>query len=260
MISTTRRWDAFTEILVAVLVIAAQVSPQQAQAAGTVSNGNILFQRGYTPAPYNIGASLIAVDPVSNTETSFGIGSQAKYSFDGTKLVFTRNAQLFFAAAGDYGGAKGLLVPGGGSPEIALYPSVSPDNTQVAYQKPSSVQVGGSPIYHTFIINTKCVGDGNQYNDPSLCNETQLNAAGTNAFIHASWHPLPDAAIPNKWKLIYVRTSANKANVDAGTYTGDIFSEEITVAANGVVNEGTKANLTNPTNNPAFVAKYSFPT
>ena len=46
-------------------------------------------------------------------------------------------------------------------------------------------------------------------------------------------------------KLVFVRTSDSEANIDAGNYTGDIFSEDITVAANGVVTEGTKTNLTN---------------
>jgi Calx-beta domain/Domain of unknown function DUF11/Domain of unknown function (DUF4214)/WD40-like Beta Propeller Repeat len=257
--------------IIAVVVVSNHLARVRAQDAGSnanrdnaqaASNGLIIFQRGFAAAadvPFNRSGQLYTVDPASGNETLFGNGSQPNYSLDGTKVAFINNADLFFASSSDYSTAKGLVVPGGGSPEIGLYPKVSPDNSQVAYQIQASVS--GTLIYHTFIINAACILDNNQYQDTSKCNVTQLNPAGTNAFIYPSWSPtLTTSGTDQVGKLLYVRTSATKADVDAGNYTGDIFSEGITIASNGVVTEGTKTNLTNPTFDSTKMAKYSFPT
>ena len=131
------------------------------KAATNAFNGNILFQRGFAAAsdlPYNRGGRLYSVDPVSGAETLFGTGSQPNSSFDASKLVFnTGNAnnvtQLFVANAGDYSSKQGLVLAGGGSPLLGLYPKLSPNNAQVAYQKVAVV--GGVQVYHTSIVNTQ---------------------------------------------------------------------------------------------------------
>ena len=242
----------FINVLGLAVVVACLALLPKASAA---VNGNIILQRGSAAAydiPFNRGGKLYRADPASGNETLFGNGSQPNYSLDGTKLAFIDSAHLFFASSGDYSTAKGLVLPDGGTAEVGLYPKVAPYNTQVLFQKPTTVS--GTSIYHTYIINAQCILDGDQYRDASKCNETQLNLGGTSASIHPAWYPFPDAVVPNKWKHLFVRTSADRAAVDAGNYTGDIFKEDITIASNGVVTEGSKTNLTNST------AKYSFPT
>jgi uncharacterized repeat protein (TIGR01451 family) len=186
--------------------------------ASAAVNGNIIFNRG---------GQLYKADPVSGAATLFGNGSQPNYSLDGTTLVYVDSGRLFLAGSG-------LTLPGGG-PANGAYPKVSPDNTHVAYQKTTTV--GSSTLYHTYIIGAGV--------------ETELNPGGTNAYIHPAW--FPDTAVSTKWKVLFVRTAANQAAVDAGTYAGDMFAEDFTFASNGAVIEGNKTALTHSP------AKYSFP-
>lgn len=248
-------------LLIDALCVAAVVSgvvlPATSSAAG---NGNIMFHRGFAAAidiPENRNAQLYTIDPATGTETLFGNGSQPNFSFDGKKVAFIDDGQLFIGSASGSGTAKGLVVPNGGSAEIGLYPKVSPNNSQVAYQVTACIAPGCSAlVYHIYVINAGCILDNNQYRDAALCNESELNHNGTSAFIHPAWHPFADAVVPNQWKLVFVSTSGTEAAIDAGNYTGDIFTEDVTIAPNGVATElpSTKVNLTNSP------AKYSFPT
>jgi uncharacterized repeat protein (TIGR01451 family) len=214
-------------------------------------NGRIIFQRGSVSKPFYGGATLYTINPFSGTETSFGTGSEPSYSNDGTKVAFIKTGQLFFGSASDYSTAKGLVVPGGGSAEIGLYPKISPDNTQILYQ--STTSVGGTLLYHTYIINAACILDNNQYRDTSVCNVTELNPGGTNAFIFPAWMPVEGTSGSNRLaRIAYVRTSSNKDDVDGDKYTGQIFIEDLTIAANGTVTEGQKTQLT------ITAAKYAF--
>ena len=210
-----------------------------------LTNGPIIFQRGFAAAaniPYNQGGELDKVDPTSGIETLFGNGSQPNYSVDGSKIVFLNNAQITTSTASTYN-PVGLTILGGGSNINGLYPKWSPDGANIAYNTTASVS--GTLVYHIKIIGGSC----------SACDITQeLNPAGTSAYIHPAWNPLIGTSGTSRTaQLIFVRTSAVKANVDAGNYTGDIFSEAITIAQNGTVTEGGRLNLTNS------VAKYSFP-
>src|ERR1035437_3213582 len=230
-----------------------------AENSPALSNGPIIFQRGFAAAadiPFNQGGQLYKIDPASGTENSFGAGSQPNYSIDGTIIAFIDSTHLFVTSASTFNPA-GIVIPQGGSPINALYPKVSPDNSQVVFQGFASVN--SNSLYKTFIINTACTSS-NAY-DTSVCNKTVLafhgniGDNGTTSSIYPSWYPTLTPSGPNRTgKILFVKTSDSQSTVDARNATGDIYEKDVTIATNGVVTEGASTNLTN---NPA---KYSFPT
>ena len=215
----------------------------------TSSNGPIIFQRGFAAAfdvPYNRGGQLYKVDPTTQAETLFGNGSQPNYSFDGSKIVFTLNSQLSKTSAASYNPTV-LTVLGGSPISGSLYPKWSPDGANIAYN--TTTAAGATGPYHVMII------DGNCTACDTLQSAHELNVGGTSTYLYPSWHPTVGASGTSRTaKLIFVRTSATKPNVDTGNYTGDVFSEDVTIASNGTVTEGSRLNLTNS------LAKYAFPT
>ncbi len=211
-----------------------------------VSNGPIIFQRGFAAAvdfPFSRGGQLYKVDPSSGTESFFGDGSQPNYSNDGSKIVFLNNANISTTPAASYN-RTGLTILGGGSNILGFYPKWAPDGANISYNV--SVNASGTLVYHVKIIGGTC----------SACDITQeLNLGGTSSYIYPSWHPtIGTSGTSRTAKLVYVRTSATKADIDQGNYNGDVFSEDITIAQNGTVTEGSRLNLTNSP------AEYAFPT
>ena len=212
-----------------------------------LSNGPILFQRGVAAAndvPYNRGGQLFKVDPTSGAETLFGEGSQPNYTIDGSNLVFVRNAHITKSSAGLYSATELVNDAPFPSSVTGLYPKWSPDATRIAYN--STASVNSTLVYHVKIISGSC----------SACDITQeLNPGGSSAYLYPAWHPTVGTSGTSKtYQLVFVRTSAIKADVDAGNYTGDIFTEAVTIAPNGTVTEGSRLNLTNSP------ATYGFPT
>jgi hypothetical protein len=206
-------------------------------AGATLSNGKIVFQRGFDPTQNN----LHFVDPVTQTETLFGAGNQPNYSLDGSKITFI-DAQGFLAItpAASYS-PQVLVSPQGGSQLVGLKPKWSPDGTQVAYQGlPSSV-------FKVDIINAACTS-GTLSQD--TCNQTILDrgAGAVTQNTDPAWRPFLNYVGGNRvGRVVFVRTA------DQNTVNGDIFVTDITIAPNGKVIEGTTANLTRS------LAKYSAP-
>ena len=215
----------------------------------SVFNGPIIFQRGFAAAidfPYSRGGQLFKVDPVTRTETFFIDGSQPNYSPDGSRLVFTINAQLATMPAVNPvpSPTPNLLVIGGGSRLLGFYPKWSPDGANLSYN--TGTTVNGTPAYHVKVISGNC----------TVCDTTiqthELNPTGTTNYLYPSWNPRPVA--PVTAQLVFVRTSAARSDVDQGNYNGDIFSEAITIASDGTITEGNRVPLTNSP------AEYAFPT
>lgn len=209
------------------------------------ATGTIIFQRGTAAGsdfPYNRGGRLYKVDPATGTETLFGDGSQPSFSSDGAKIVFLNNKQVMTTPTGSYS-PTGLTATGG-VPVTGLYPKFSPDGNYITYQAEKTVS--GIDTYHTKIISSSC----------TTCDLTpELNPNGSAAFLFPSWHPTMGTSGSSKTAtILYVRSLDNRAAIDAGSFTGDIFSKAVTISATGAVTEGSTLNLTN---SPAF---YAWPT
>ncbi len=218
-------------------------------------NGQIIFQRGFAAAidfPYSRGGQLFTVDPSTHAETSFGNGSEPNYSTDGSKIVYVVDLQITKSPVASPT-PTGLTLLGGGSPIRGFYPKWSPDGANLSYNVGTTVN--GTPAYHVKVIDGNC----------SACDTTiqthELNPAGMSNYLYPSWNPhiiVPTTTpTPNPiptHQLVFVRTSAARADIDMGNYTGDIYTEFITIAANGTVTEGNRTPLTNSP------ATYAFPT
>ena len=257
MTNSSRARDACNYALgiltVVTIVFPATSLPAQAQRRSALdnsktlaaSNGNILFQRGFTAAPFNIGAELITIDPVSGTEVSFGTGSQPSYAFDGSKVAFLKSGKINVSPAASYSPQQ-LVVASVGSPLGGLYPRLAPNATVVAYQS----NAGTSSAAKIAIVGTGCTS-GNE-NNGSLCQSTSLGGpSGINGSnLHPDWHPtLSDAGGTLKGgTLVFV----SKAGFSATS--GDIFTTPVIFSSNGSATESPSQNLTNSP------GKYSFPT
>ncbi len=215
--------------------------------AVAVSNGPIVFQRGFLAGfdfPFFRGGKLYKVDPSSGTETLFGDGSQPNYSADGSKIVFTLNSQIARTPASTYV-PTGLTILGGGSAITGFYPKWSPDSLNIAYNS-SNLATNGTLYYYIFILGGSC----------SACDIfQQLNRGAAISNLYPGWSPTIGTVGASRTATIaYVQTPATRTDILNGTYSGDIVSEAISIAADGTVTDGVITNLTNST------AKYGFPT